>query len=169
MGRNTPYRDNACVAEMSRKCSKGGPTDVFHESDLILGSVTDSLVEGTTLERLFSAINEKEAAPSRIINVKAKSKVAHKRGTVNKMVANSRYSVVTPEYLARTLNIGLDKSKQMLLVTNQCGICTAMHPISRRYRTYHLGLLRKCISVRWYVDWMISAEKMIMKCRCTFV
>ena len=35
------YRDEACVAEMSRKHIKVGPVDVFHKSYLILGSVTD--------------------------------------------------------------------------------------------------------------------------------
>ena len=80
MDRNMIYGDEACVAKFSRKQSKGGPTDVFHEGDLILGSVTESLVSDTALEWLVSAINGKESAPSRISNGKAKSKMAHKKG-----------------------------------------------------------------------------------------
>ena len=43
------YGDKSCVAEMSNKWSKGGLSDIFHKSKLILGSITDSLVADTTL------------------------------------------------------------------------------------------------------------------------
>ena len=44
-----------------------------------------------------------------------------------------------------------------------------MHLIRRRYRTDNLDLFHKYISVKWYVDWMPSAKKSIMKCKCVFV
>ena len=127
-----PYGDESCVAEIYRKRRKSGLSDIFHESYLILGSITDSLVADTVLEQLIPAINVKEAEPRRIENGKAKSNIAHKKGTVIKVLEKSRHSVVTPEHLAWTLNIGLDKAKQMLRVTNQCGIRTAVRPTSRR-------------------------------------
>ena len=95
--------------------------------------------------------------------------MVHKKRTVNKVVAKKRHSVVTPKYLAQILNIGLDKQKQMLWVTTQRGICMAVHLIIRRYRTYHLNLLCKFISGRWYVDWMPSAETFITQCRGAFI
>ena len=101
----------------------------FHDNDLILGLVTDSLVADTALEGLVSAINVKEAAPSHISNDKAKANMAHKKGKVKKVVSNSRHFMVKPEYLARKINIGLYKVKQVLRVTTQCVICTAVHPI----------------------------------------
>ena len=58
--------------------------------------------------------------------------MAHKKGTVNKVIANSRHSVVTPEYSTLTINIGLDKAKQMLRVATKRGIRKAVHPIRRR-------------------------------------
>ena len=93
---------------MSRKRSKGGPPDLFHNSDLILGLVTNALVVDTALERLVSAVNVKEAEPSLIRNGKAMTKMAHKKWTLNKVVVNLRHSAVTPEYLSRALNIGFD-------------------------------------------------------------
>ena len=111
MDRNIPYGDKACVFKMSRKQSKSGSSEIFYKSDLILGSIDNSLVADTALEQLFSSVNVKEAAPSHINNVHAKSKMAHKKVTVRKVVANSRHYVVTPEHLAWTLNIGLDKAK----------------------------------------------------------
>ena len=41
MDRNMPYGDEACVAEISRKWSNGGSSDIFHERNIILGSMTD--------------------------------------------------------------------------------------------------------------------------------
>ena len=45
-----PYGDKACVSEMSRRQSKGGPSEIFHKSNFILESITNSLVEDTALE-----------------------------------------------------------------------------------------------------------------------
>ena len=46
---NMPYKGKACVAEMSRNHRKGSPGDIFHNRNLILGSITDSLVEDIAL------------------------------------------------------------------------------------------------------------------------
>ena len=104
------------------------------------------------MERLVLAVNIKEAAPSRISNGKSKSKMAHKKGTVRKVVAKSMYSVLTPEYLARTLDIGLDKANQMLRVTTKHRISTTVNPIRRIYKAYHLDLCCKNISGRWHLQ-----------------
>ena len=85
-----------------------------------------------SLERLISAINVEEAAPRRNNNCKEKAKTAHKNVTLRNVVSNLRHSVVTPEHLAQILNIGLEKAKKMLRVTNKRGIRTIVHPISRR-------------------------------------
>ena len=118
-------------------------------------------MEDTLLELLISAINVTEAAPIRINNGKAKAKMAHKKVTVSKVVANLRHSVGTPDHLAWTINIGLDKSKQILRFTTQRVICTKVQPIRRIYRTYNLDRHLKYISGRWYVDWIPAATKSI--------
>ena len=119
-----PYGDKSCVAEIYRKRRKSGLSDILHKSYFILVSITDSLVADTVLEQLIPAINVKEAEPRRIENGKAKSNIAHKKGTVIKVLEKSRHPVVTPEHLAWTLNIGLDKAKKMLRVATNCVICT---------------------------------------------
>ena len=50
MFRNMPYRDKSCVAKMYRNQIKGGPSEIFHKINLILVSITNSLVEDTALE-----------------------------------------------------------------------------------------------------------------------
>ena len=77
--------------------------------------------------------------------------------------------MVTPEHSIWTLNIVLDKSKQILRVATQRGIRTSLHPIIIRYRTDYLDLRRKYISGMWYLDWMPAATKSIKKCRGMFV
>ena len=93
--RNIPYRDKACVAEMSKKRIKGGSSEILHNRDPILGLINDSLVADTALERLISSINVKEEAPRRINNGKAKANMAHRKGAVSKVVSNSMHSMVT--------------------------------------------------------------------------
>ena len=66
--------------------------------------------------------------------------MSHKKVTVNKVVANSRNSVVTPEYLAQTINIELDKTKKIIRFTTQRIIRAAVHPIIIRYITDQLYL-----------------------------
>jgi len=79
---------------------------------------------------------------SHVPNIKRKPNKAIKKiaRKANKALSNSRHSIITPEHLARTLNSGLDKAKQMLRVTIQKGIRTATRPIHRRYRVHHLDL-----------------------------
>ena len=88
MERNMPYGDKACVSEMYRRQSKGGLSEISHKIDLILGSITNSLVADTELERLISAINVKEAAQSCINNGKAKANMAQKKVAFRKVVTN---------------------------------------------------------------------------------
>ena len=59
MDRNMPYREKACISEMSRKQSKGGPSEIFYNTNLILGSISNSLLADKVLERLISVINVK--------------------------------------------------------------------------------------------------------------
>jgi len=48
----------------------------------------------------------------------------------NGVITNDRHSKVTPEELARKLNIGLDTAQKTLDVTTQHGIRTAVHPMT---------------------------------------
>ena len=86
-----------------------------------------SFVAETAFERLVLSIRVVYPAEKR---QRGKPKVAK----ANKAISNSSHSRVTPEHLARMLNIGLDKAKQMLKVTTQKGVRTAVHPIHIHYR-----------------------------------
>ena len=77
-----------------------------------------------------------------------------------KVIANTRHSVISPEHVARMMNVGLDKAKEILRVTTQNEVYTAIHPIHRRYKTDHIninrvshssgsGILRR-IRIRWW-------------------
>jgi ribosomal protein S25 len=82
-----------------------------------------------------------------------------KKRKANKVTATSKHSVITPTYLARLMGITIDKAKEMLRVTTQKGIRTAVHPISRRYRVNHLDLHSTRLAGQSYVD-------LVPVCRC---
>ena len=108
-----------------------------HESDLGLGSISGSFVGDTMYERLVSSVRVTYPTSKRKQENDGAKRPARK---ANKAISNSRHSTITPEHLACTLNIGIDKANQMLKVTAQKGIRTAAHPIHRKYRVDHLDL-----------------------------
>ena len=81
-------------------------------------------------ERLVSSVRVVYPKKNIVESKHWKKKMAAK---ANKVTTNSRHSVITPEHLWRTLNIGLDKAQQMVRVTSQKGVRTAVHPIHCRY------------------------------------
>jgi hypothetical protein len=92
--------------------------------------------------------------------------------TTNEVASKTRHTVITPEHLARTWNIGLDKANETLRVTTQKGIRFAIHPIHRRYREDHLAHLG--LNVRWlltqvYLDHLQSKVKSLTQNTGAFV
>jgi hypothetical protein len=57
------------------------------------------------------------------------------------------------------MGITIDKAKEMLRVTTQKGIRTAVHPISRRYCVNHLDLHSTRLAGQFYVDWLSAGTK----------
>ena len=78
---------------------------------------------------------------------------------MKRVKSNTRHSVITAEHLACKMEIGLEKSKQMMITTTHKGIRTAVHPITRRYRVDHLDLHADILSGKWYVDWISDGTK----------
>ena len=92
---------------------------IEYESDLVLGSISDSFVTEMAYERVVSSVRVEYPRLKRT----DKKITAHgKESSIRKIVTNTQHSVITPEHLTRTLNIGLDKAKLMLRVTTQKGI-----------------------------------------------
>ena len=152
------------VKSLSRKRERDECHGITHESDLVLGSLCDSLVADKAIAKMISAVNVHSVRPRN-----TGKRVAHGPRTMKKVIANTRHSVITPEHIARTFNIGLNKAKETLRVTTQKGVRTAQYPLTRRYRVDHLNLHRNYLRGKWYVDWMPSATKSITQCKGAFV
>ena len=73
--------------------------------------------------------------------------------------ANTRNFVITEEHLERKINIGLENDKQEIRSTTQKVIQTAVHPITRQYTVYHLGIHIEILAEKWYVDWISPVTK----------
>ena len=152
------------VKSLSKKRERDEYHGFIHESDLVLGSICDSLVADKAVERMISAVNVHSVRPKN-----GKKKATRGPRTMSKVIANTRHSVITAEHIARTFNIGLNKAKETLRVTTQKGVRTAQYPLTRRYRVDHLNLHRNYLRGKWYVDWMPSATKSITQCKGAFV
>ena len=83
--------------------------------------------------------------------------------------AHTRHSVITEENLARKMKIGSEKAKQMAISTTQKGIRTAVQPITRRYRVYHLDLHTSILSGKWNADWISAGTKWLSQNAGDFV
>ena len=143
------------VKSLSKKRERDEYHGFIHESDLVLGSICDSLVADRAVERMISAVNVHSVRPRK----DGKEKATRGPRTMSKVIANTRHSVITAEHIARTFNIGLNKAKETLRVTTKKGVRTAQYPLTRRYRVDHLNLHRNYLRGKWYVDWMPSATK----------
>ena len=112
MSRNRPYGDNVkAIKSASRVCKKRKRDPIEYESDLVLGSISDSFVGETMYERLVSSVKVVYPRSKRAETKHWKKKMAAK---ASKASTNSRHSAITPDHLLRILNIGIDKAKQML-------------------------------------------------------
>jgi len=136
------------------------------ESDMVLGSVCESLVPSIALERMISAVNVHDVKPKK---KNKKEQVARGRRTMKKVTATSRHSTITADHLARTFRIGLNKAKYLIDATTQKGVRTSQFPMTRRYRVDHIHLHRRHLRGKWYIDWLQSGVKSVDQAKGAFV
>ena len=169
-------QDVAMIQSMKRKRSHDENYGIRSEADVVLGTISDMFTPDIFLERMIASvkIDSKKPKEIRISNVgtfnsnRERSKARKGKASISKVRANTRHSIVTPEHVARTFRIGLDKAIGTLEVTTQKGIRTANFPITRRYRVKN-SLHRQYVSGKWCVDWMSSKTRSIDGCSGAFV
>ena len=130
-----------------------------------LGSISEYLVPDLLHEHLVASVRVRPRK-----RTSKRKQPHHKRmSDIKKVKARHTHSKITPEGIARMMNIGLDKAKQILAATIQKRIWTAIHPIHRRYRIDHLNLHSQRLAGRWYVDWMSARTKSLSQNTGAFV
>ena len=162
MSPNRPYMDPQEVDINKVRTENQRRLNVAYEceSDMVLSSIPDYQPPDQLYQRLVESVNISYRTPSVIdrkkgTTGKSSMKMPHKKGrTMGKVTARSRHSKITPEHIAKLMNISLEKAKQMLKVTTQENIRTAINPITRRYRVDHLTLRTNQLGGQWYIDWM---------------
>ena len=133
MTTNMPYGDNDIQVNAMKTGDKRRQVAVEHESDIHLGFISSHLVPEVCYERLINSVTVNSFQHSK--------STPNKEGrTTKKVKANTRHSIITAEHLARNMNIGLERSTQMMTSTTQKGLRIAVHPITRRYIVDHLDL-----------------------------
>jgi hypothetical protein len=131
----------------------------------------DNVSESTTVLSSISTAYEDQLFCRKVI-ASVNVATAHREDngqSVSAVLTNERHAGITPENLARKWNIGLETAKKTLQVTTQRGICTALHPLQRRYRVDHLHLHRNWLNGTWYTDTLLSKVKSINGNTCAQV
>lgn len=83
------------------------------------------------------------------------------RPTVMGVWSRTRHSKVTPEHIAKTWNISLDKAVETMRITTQKGVRQGVHPLHRRYRDIGHHLNRRRIQGHWYCDYLHARTRSI--------
>ena len=112
------------------------------ETDVIIGSMTPHLVESRFCSDMMESIK------------------------ISSFQVNW-HSSPTPETVSRLWNVGLETAQQTLRATTQQGICSAVHPIFRRYRVDHLHFHRKRLHATFHTDTLFSKKIVTRKQMCT--
>jgi hypothetical protein len=121
-----------------------------YETDVHLGSISTTLLEKTSGERMISSIRISDR-------------------TTGAVISNDRHSKITAENLSRIWGVGLDTAHKTLKVTTQMGVRTALHPITRRYRVDHLHLHRNRLDSAFYTDTLFSKVQSLSGNKCAQV
>jgi len=123
----------------------------YGETDAVLNSISMGLAPHTATTIAIESVN-----------VETSHYVASASST-------TQHSSVTPERVSRLFGVGLNKAKDLLRVTTQRGVRTAVHPITRRYRVDHLDLHTNRLQGQWFCDWMVSSVKSLSQNTGAFV
>ena len=77
-----------------------------------------------------------------------------------------RHHTPTAESLAEKWQMGLQRAQQTMRVTTQAGIRSALHPLSRRYRTDLMSSRLRRLNCTFYTDTLFSTTKSINQNTC---
>jgi hypothetical protein len=97
----------------------------YRETDIELGKISCVYNPKDFCERLVSAVNIATTYCDDVDQWENERKVSN-------IIMNDRHSKFMAEELARKWNIGIQTAKDTIQVTTQCGIRTAIHPMTRR-------------------------------------
>ena len=122
-----------------------------NETDRVLGSISDLLMERTMTETIIAKVNVTEGDPMPMPTTanpftnSTPSQVGmdHYHGKVIELASNTRHSTHTAEEVSRNFNIGIERAKTTINFTTQRGIRHDVHPLHRRYRADHMHFNRR--------------------------
>ena len=82
------------------------------------------------------------------------------------MLTGERHHSVTVENISRKWHIGLKRAKATLKCTTQEGIRSALHPLTRRYRTDLMQSKYRRLNTEFYTDTVFTKIKSLNQCTC---
>jgi hypothetical protein len=151
------------------------------EFDILLNSISSGFSEHEIFKRTIEAVQIREVSS---INKEAKEgfkdrkeylpekayiKPTPYRTTIERsdsQLTTERHHSITPESLSRKWHIGLNRARKTLKVTTQAGIRSALHPLTRRYRTDLMQSKYRRLNCTFYTDTMFATTKSLEQNTC---
>jgi hypothetical protein len=127
----------------------------FAERDAFLAIVSSALTHETMYPCLVTAVRVHNA-----------DRTDEPRQIGSAIVSDRRHSVVSAEKLANKWQIGINTAKLTLKATTQFGLCHALHPIHRCYRSDHMSLRYNCLNTTLYSDTFFVKVKSLKGNKC---
>jgi hypothetical protein len=145
------------------QCNPNEPQSEFDESetDRLLVGISSSLTLESVLPRILSSIRVAIYLPDNPQGADTRA--------VSLLGSKTRHLVVTAEELSRKWRVGINTARQTLKATTQRGIRTAVHPLTRRYRTDHFSLRYRRLNAQFYSDTVFATTKSLKGNKCAQV
>ena len=130
------------------------------EYDTAMLSISPALCHGTFVQRVVSSSTIPSTAPPTV--PRSRTRIS----PMDSAITKDRHHPLTPASLAKKFGIGLACAKQTLKVTTQLGTRSAIHPLSRRYRTDFWSNRHRRLNTTVYTDTFFSKTKSVRQNVC---
>jgi hypothetical protein len=134
--------------------------DNANDNDVLFAGVSSSMTIESMLPRILASIRTATYLPD---NPQEDERKVTAIGT------KTRHSQVSPEDLSRKWRVGIGTARQTLKATTQRGIRTAVHPLTRRYRTDHFSNRYKRLNTQFYSDTVFATTRSLKGMTCAQV
>ncbi len=129
------------------------------EFDTAMLSISPSLCHETFVQR---AINSATVSLPPALPPRSTTRIS----PTDSAITNDRHHPLTPASLAKKFGIGLNTAKQTIKVTTQLGVRSAVHPLSRRYRTDFWSNRHRRLNTTVFTDTFFSKTKSVRQNTC---
>ncbi len=152
-------QDLEVVVEADRVALKEMFAALIDDTDMTEGEFDDMIMQKQALEGC--GIPFEDFCDHRVDIIAQILRTIKRERTLNAIWSKTRHATVTPELIAKTWNVSLEKATKMMRITMQRGVRHGVHPLHRKYRAIGTNLNRRRIKGHWYCDYLHAWTKLV--------